>query len=728
MTTFNKKVFKGLPAAIRVRKPRYYYQDMVVQEGASTTINLDIVEYPGVPHKVYEKVVAFEDTSLWNRTEYTGGTYVLAPKKVEETEKKGGYTVIGSPTIQGNVVSNFSSSDYLTLPYVEFGNGATGVWEINLKVTPANADLTVESPIISCDIDSKGFRIGTGGTTKGRWEFLVSNGSGWINPSKHCGSHVVQAGVTYWLKAGYDGSNYYLKYSTDGIEYINDVSYSSTYKISSFREQVGYIILNTSLWHGSVDLSEWSFTNEGETVWQPLSTTTTKEKEPTYLTKATKPLVTVYGSPTIVDNVVSNITTSNYIGMPLPFQPPASTSWEIMLKLTTGASFVDQMYLFGQYATNRTTPQLCTMADGTLKLYLTSNSSSFNIADGLQSTEVLEPNTTYYITTWFDGAGIYKVLAQKEGTTDWVEFFNVASTASIATAATKQLIFGYDSGNKAWNGTIDLNESYVKIDGEKVWGIGVSYIYEVKGCLSEGTDSHSSATTYYATYDGFDTWLSKFDREYSDRTWVCNVKTQSRLVYPMYKKKFTEVGSLTKDVKNYYYTDFASGKHISANIDFDPAKDTILFMTRVKTGDDTSNRMLVCSELNNRGLHTGSSKRWYLWDGKASNSGGAFEYNTWYYVLIRQTPTQAVMYYQVDDGTYPDLSNKFPLDLDQWSIGPSNKPIFLHSDIRLGLNVNNSESWEGQIDMLNTAVYKSVPKFFEGPDIYSKIWSALEEV
>ena len=728
MTTFNKKVFKGLPAAIRVRKPRYYYQDMVVQEGASTTINLDIVEYPGVPHKVYEKIVTFEDTSLWNRTEYTGGTYALALRNVEETVKKGGYIVIGSPTIQGNVVSGFSSNDYLTLPYVEFGNGDTGVWEVTLKATPTNADLTVESPIISCDIDSKGFRIGTGGTTKGRWEFLVSNGSTWINTSKHCGSHVVQAGVTYWLKAGYDGSNYYLKYSTDGIEYINDVSYSSTTKISSFREQVGYIILGTSLWHGSVDLSEWSFTNEGETVWQPTPTTTTKESEPTYLTKSTAPLVTVYGSPTIVDNVVSNITTSNYIGMPLPFQPPANTSWEIMLKLTTGESFVDQMYLYGQYATNRTTPQLCTMSNGTLKLYLTSNSSSFNIADGLQSTEALEPNTTYYITTWFDGAGIYKVLAQKEGTTDWVEFFSVASTASIATAATKQLIFGYDSGNKAWNGTIDLNESYVKIGSEKVWGIGASYIYEVKGCLSEGTDYHSSATTYYATYDGLDTWLSKFDREYPDRTWVCNVKTQSRLVYPMYKKKFTEVGSLTEDVKNYYYTGFASGKHISANVEFDPSKDTILFMTRVKVGDDTSNRMLVCSELNNRGLHTGSSKKWYLWDGKTSVGAGAFEYNTWYYVLIRQTPTQTVMYYMLDDGTYPELDNKFPLDLDQWTTGPVNVPVFLHSDIRLGLNVNNNEPWEGQIDMLNTAIYKAVPKYFEGPDIYSKIWSALEEV
>jgi hypothetical protein len=399
-----------------------------------------------------------------------------------------------------------------------------------------------------------------------------------------------------------------------------------------------------------------------------------------------------------------------------------------MLKFTTGASFVDQMYLYGQYATNRTTPQLCTMADGTLKLYLTSNSNSFNIADGLQSTEVLEPNTTYYMTTWFDGAGIYKVLVQKEGTTDWVEFFSVASTASIATAASKQLIFGYDSGNKAWNGTIDLNESYVKIGSEKVWSIGASYIYEAKGCLSEGTDSHSSATTYYATYDGLDTWLSKFDKEYSDRTWVCNVKTQSRLVYPMYKRNFTEVGRLTKDVKNYYYTGFTSGKHISATVDFDPAKDTILFMTRVKTGDDTSNRMLVCSELNNKGLHTGSSKKWYLWNGKTSVGGGAFDYNTWYYVLIRQTPTQAVMYYMPDDGTYPELDNKFPLDLDQWTIGPANTPVFLHSDIRLGLNVNNTEPWEGQIDMLNTAIYKSVPKYFEGPDIYSKVWSALEEV
>jgi hypothetical protein len=731
MTTFNKKAFKGLPAAIRVRKPRYYYQDLVIKNATESVINVDLVKYPGVPYKVYEKVVDIDEATLWNRTEFKSGTYALALKKTEEKVKSGGYNVIGSPTIQGRVISNFSANDYLTLPYVELGKGGTGAWEVNLKVTPSNADLTVESPIISCDIDSRGFRIGTGGTTKGRWEFLVSSGSSWINASAHCGSHVVQAGVTYWLKAGYDGSNYYLKYSTDGIEYINDVSYSSTAKISSFREQVGYIILNSSLWHGSIDLSEWSFTNEGETVWQPAVIETVVETEPTYLTKCKKLVYDVYGAPTITDHVVSNITSSNFIGLPMPFNPPSKTFWEIGMKFTTGSTFLNQAYLMGQYSTNRSTPQICTADDGTLWIYLASNINSWGIANGLQSTEMLEPDTTYNMSMSFDGEGIYKVLIQKEGTDTWTEFFNIASTASVATAATKQLIFGFDDGNGAWNGTIDLKGCYVQIGNDIVWSSNTAFKFEGKGCLMEGADNHTSPTTYYTLYNGVDTLLSHFDwnDHNNENIWVGDIKTQSRLVYPMYKKNFKEVGNLTKDVKEYYYTGFASGKYISATIDsFDPAKDTILFMTRVKTGDDGSNRMLVCSELNNRGLHTGSSKKWYLWDGKTSVAGGAFDYNTWYYVLIRQTPTQAVMYYMPDDGTYPELDNKFPLDLDKWTVGPANAPIFLHSDIRLGLNVKDAELWEGQIDMLNTAIYKSVPKYFEGPDIYSKVWSALEEV
>jgi hypothetical protein len=733
MTTFNKKVFKGLPAAIRVRKPRYNYQDLIIKETESKTIQLNLEKFPGVPYIVDESVVSLEYAALWDRTDFTGGVYTLAPRHTEEVKTIGGYSVIGSPVFQGTVVNGFSSSDYIALPYVELGKGNTGSWEINFKVTPANADLTIESSIMATSIDARGIRIGTAGSTKGRWQFLVSTGNGWINASSHYGSHVVQAGVTYWLKAGYDAANskYYLKYSTDGIEYINDVSYNSTTKIGNFSEQIGYCDVNKVAWSGSIDLSGCSFTDEGKVVWQPTKIETTATTTPIYLTKSKRFFYNIYGTPTIEDHVVSDFSKSNYICMPVPFQPAADTYWEIFTKFTTGSTFMDQAYLFGQRTTNYSTPQICTMADGTLKLYLAKASGSWSIANGLQSTEKLEPETTYYMSTSYDGAGIYKVLVQKEGTDTWVEFFNIASTNKVYTVNTNQLIFGYDDGNGVWNGSIDLKECYVKVGSEKIWGIGATFIFEGEGCLQEGTDNNTSPITYYAfKMNNGETLLSKFDWFGPDYTWVGDIKTQSRLVYPMYKKNFKEVGSLTKDPRDYYYTGFASGKYaLASNVNFDPAKDTILLMTRVKTGDDGSNRAIFTNALNNWLLHTGSSKKWYLWNGVTSVGAGSFEYNTWYYVLIRQTPTQTVMYYMLDDGTYPELDNKFPLDLDQWTMGPSQaQTIFTYPDIRIGLNIKDAEPWEGQIDMLNTAIYKSVPKYFEGPDIYSKVWSALEEV
>ncbi len=270
MTTLNKKAFKGLPVSIKIRKPRYYYQDALDVYNENEERSFTLTKFEGIDYTFENGYIWFEGKKLWNGELSPSMGGFLAPyvkgKKYLSTKKGLAYDIVGSLTIQNNVVSGFSKGNYINMPFINCG---TNSWEVNFKVTTSANDLTKESPFISCNVDQRGFRIGTAGTTKGRWQLLVSSGSSWINTSAHSGSHIVLADTTYWIKAGFDASinTYYLKYSFNGIDYINDVSYVSYTKIGSYQQQIGYIDIGDSPWHGSIDLNECSISVNGVEVW-----------------------------------------------------------------------------------------------------------------------------------------------------------------------------------------------------------------------------------------------------------------------------------------------------------------------------------------------------------------------------------------------------------------------------------------------------------------------------
>ena len=209
--------------------------------------------------------------------------YIVSSQKYLTTKKGFDYKVVGNPVKNGYVYENFSANDYLSLPVLKFGQGS---WEFTIKATPAADDLTNENAILNAEQDIRGVRIGTAGTVKGRWEFLVSSGSGWINAGSHYGSHVVQANTTYWLKAGFDATNskYYLKYSTNGEDYIDDISYTSGTKAHETNHNIGKSI-NSIYWRGSIDITNASLVADGVEIWGQNSTSIGEMKGCLYNTK-----------------------------------------------------------------------------------------------------------------------------------------------------------------------------------------------------------------------------------------------------------------------------------------------------------------------------------------------------------------------------------------------------------------------------------------------------------
>lgn len=64
MKKITKKVAKGLPVGIRVRKPRYYYQDITATYNTSATENIDLVEFEGLDYGLSYSTLTFKNKKL----------------------------------------------------------------------------------------------------------------------------------------------------------------------------------------------------------------------------------------------------------------------------------------------------------------------------------------------------------------------------------------------------------------------------------------------------------------------------------------------------------------------------------------------------------------------------------------------------------------------------------------------------------------------------------------
>jgi len=180
------------------------------------------------------------------------------------------FNIVGSPSIDSTtkVASGFSPTDYIQLspPF----NPSSSHWEIRTKITTPN-DVGYQIIFQSC--------VGTG--YAGRYSILFGlhsghftlnstyNGSSWMFNSGP-GSYNVQTNTTYWIKFGWDGSYYYLKYSLDGVNYTTDINRSGSATYSNLiYTYIGIYSSDTmqSQFFGTIDLSETSIIIGDDTQW-----------------------------------------------------------------------------------------------------------------------------------------------------------------------------------------------------------------------------------------------------------------------------------------------------------------------------------------------------------------------------------------------------------------------------------------------------------------------------
>lgn len=171
-------------------------------------------------------------------------------------------TIFGQPTINGAQISNFSAQNYLQLPFVVDFAGRP--WQIDFAFT-TGSDVQAQQNIL----DSKfglAFAI-----AQGKLEIaLSSNGTSW-NLGAHFGTLAITPETSYAIRMTFDGTQYEVKVSTNGSDYVRDIIVTSAESLAPKQMLIGVSPDGTHAFSGSVNLAQAVLTISGKPVWQGMT-------------------------------------------------------------------------------------------------------------------------------------------------------------------------------------------------------------------------------------------------------------------------------------------------------------------------------------------------------------------------------------------------------------------------------------------------------------------------
>ena len=210
----------------------------------------------------------------------------------------------------------------------------------------------------------------------------------------------------------------------------------------------------------------------------------------TYYKYGTEINADVVGSPTINNGVVSGFSTSNYLKLRNAFNP-SSNPWEMGFKFTTGDDVTTQSVvasgLTNQYF------NWC-IEDGKTQNNVGTGSGWLVMGDSIYGSATILPNTTYWIKVTFDGS-VVKLFISTDGkiyNLDW----SFSTTQQILSC---QVVLGQSRSLSTTNApnSIDLNESYININGSRWWN-GVKAVESTEADY----DYYETKNKYYVIAKG----------------------------------------------------------------------------------------------------------------------------------------------------------------------------------------------------------------------------------
>ena len=184
---------------------------------------------------------------------------------------------------------------------------------------------------------------------------------------------------------------------------------------------------------------------------------------------------TVLGSPTITDGVASNFSNNNYVAVPA--FSPANNTWQIATKIKLTDTTTNQVIFSNNYQPNRQI-QL-SVQNSKLKVYISTNGTSANLANGVFGTATILADTVYWVKFEFT-RNAYIVSYSLNGIS-WTPDIIINSTATLVSVS-NNLFFGRNTHpsfpEPLTDGSIIyLNETYIKVNGE-YWFNGAHFFWQ----------------------------------------------------------------------------------------------------------------------------------------------------------------------------------------------------------------------------------------------------------
>ena len=179
------------------------------------------------------------------------------------------------------------------------------------------------------------------------------------------------------------------------------------------------------------------------------------------------PNVNIVGSPTINNGVVSGFSSSNYLE--IPFYPSSINSFEMQFKFTTPASITTSYAILGQSAHNRYTPQI-SLGNNEVGTYVAFTASATGSTWDSTLYANVNVSTTYIIRVQWNGTTVSGSLLDEDGELISALTVYEGSSANLNSVYWTEIArIGLDVTTSPFSDSIDLNKSYININGSRYW-------------------------------------------------------------------------------------------------------------------------------------------------------------------------------------------------------------------------------------------------------------------
>lgn len=712
MTKITKSTYKNSPVIYKIRKPRYYYQDVYLDGKTYETKNVSVIPFEGLDYEYNNEFLKINRKELWNRNTISETDLALVPISYNTRYVFGGYTMVGSLFTYNNVSKGFSASNYIKLNPLTIPNSSFET--VVCFTTPSSFRTSIAAEHIGFNSEKytnfELYVIGpsTSSTEKTKLQLDVcGNGSSWGGSIKSL--EKLQTNTTYWAKIQWDGSTWSLSLSTDGIQYELQGSCVASFGNLSKNVILGNANMNSykTYFTGSIDMNKSYIKIDDEIVWQPTTDIITTQTK--YLTSITvRDDYSIVGTLNNYDNIISGFSSSNYIKPNLTFDHN-SKPWEVCMKFKTSTLSSTEQYLFQACSGTGNGGRYGLILYFTTKFgfNISSNNSSWIVS--ATGTTDLQRNTIYWVKLSYDGSK-YELSYSLNGE-DYISEIVVEEPTPLYNSLPNSYIGIYSTTSFQYPnlGWIYLDDCKFIIDGQDIWDRTKtkSELRELYGCLDNMPDVPEEKT-YVAYTDGMNVVLKNSDTPYKDYIWVNNITIPSHELKSYYKLDYDCAGTMTYD-EEYNVNNFSSSNYILTPYLFGDEPFDFIMKGRI-TSQANGNMLLVCNESSNNYPELylqKAAKTLSVYNGSAITGKTVIPVDTWYWFRLCWDGTTLSWFTKLfeDGDTVVNVKDK------EWTLENSTTTNHFNQKaiFRLGGPTASTSTyfWHGSIDLSNVIYYEN---------------------